>query len=191
MKQIILASKSPRRKELFQILGLEFKTEESNFEENLDKNPPPKKLAIFLSQGKAKAVAKNHKDAIIIAADTLVAFQNKILGKPQSPQCAFKMLNGISGKPHSVVTGFTVIDSKTGKTVSEAMETKVYFRKFSPREIKNYIKTGEPLDKAGAYAIQGLGQLLIKKIEGSYSNVVGLPLTALAQSLKKFGINVL
>lgn len=191
MPKIILASQSPRRQALFKILGLEFEMEESNYQENLKKDLKPKDLAIFLSQGKAKAVAIQNKDAVIIAADTLIAFENKVLGKPASQEEAFKMLWEMRGKYHSVITGLTIINAQTGKTESKAVETRVYFRKFSKEEVKNYVATGEPQDKAGAYGIQGLGQLLIEKIEGDYSNVVGLPLGALARSLKKFGLKVI
>ncbi len=191
MRKIILGSRSPRRRELFKILSLPFVTEESDYEEDLTKKLTPKKLAVTMSQGKARAVAKNKKDAIVIAADTLIAFQNKILGKPRSRKHAFAMLSKMSGRVHSVITGYTIIDTKTKKNLSKAIETKVYFRKLKPQEIKNYIKTDQPLDKAGAYGIQGLGQLLIQKIEGDYSNVVGLPLSSLVQSLEKFNVNVL
>jgi len=191
MRKIILASRSPRRRELFKILDLPFVTEESDYEEDLTKKLTPKQLAVTMSRGKARAVAKNKKDAIVIAADTLISFQNKILGKPHSRKHAFVMLSKMSGKVHSVITGYTIIDTKTKKILSKAIETKVYFRKLKPQEIKNYIKTDQPLDKAGAYGIQGLGQLLIQKIEGNHSNVVGLPLGALVQSLKKFNVNIL
>lgn len=193
MPKIILASKSPRRQELFKILDLEFEMEESDYEEDLEKALKPKELAIFLSQGKAKAVASQHKNenAVIIAADTLIAFQDKILGKPSSKEEALKILWTMRGKCHSVITGLTIINTQTGKTESKAVETRVYFRKFSKEEVKNYVATGEPQDKAGAYGIQGLGQLLIEKIEGDYSNVVGLPLGTLARSLKKFGLKVI
>lgn len=191
MAQIILASGSPRRKELLQILGLKFSVVESNYKEDLKQNLKPRALAIFLSQAKAKVAAIQYQNAIIIAADTLISFQNKILGKPQSPEDAFKMLWQMRGKAHAVISGFTILDAKSGKMDSHAVETKIFFRKFSAQEIKNYIHTGETLDKAGAYSIQGLGQLLIAKIEGDYTNVVGLPLAALAQSLKKFGIKII
>lgn len=191
MRKIILASGSPRRKELLQILGLQFDLEESNYKEELEKKRNPKELACFLSQNKAKAVAQKHKDAIVIAADTLIVFQGKILGKPRSREDAQEMLRRISNKSHSVITGFTIIDTRKNKTISQTVETKVYFRKLSEKEIENYVKTGEPQDKAGAYGIQGLGQILIQRIEGDYANVVGLPLGALAQSLKEFKINVI
>jgi septum formation protein len=100
------------------------------------------------------------------------------------------MLGSMGGKRHVVITGFTILDTETGKTVSKAVETKVYLRKLTGEEIEAYLHTGEPLDKAGAYAIQGLGALLVKKIEGDYYNVIGLPLTSLARELKKFGVNL-
>jgi len=191
MRKIILASKSPRRRELFKILGVPFVIKESDYEENLTKKMEPKELAITMSQGKARTIAKKQKDAIVIAADTLISFQNKVLGKPRSEKDAFSMLSQMSGKVHSVITGYTILDTKTKKNLSKAVETKVYFRKLKSQEIKNYIKTSQFLDKAGAYGIQELGQLLIEKIEGNYSNVVGLPLGSLVQSLKQFDINIL
>ncbi len=191
MRKIILASKSPRRKELFGILGIPFVCEESNFEEDIEQTFPPRELACYLAQGKAQAVAPKHPNAIIIAADTLIALGNQVLGKPHTPEKAREMLQMMSGKSHSVITGYAILDTQTNKAVSRAVETKVYFRKLSAKEIENYVKTKQPLDKAGSYGIQGLGQLLIQKIEGDYSNVVGLPLSALAQDLKKFGVKII
>ena len=131
-----------------------------------------------------------HADSIIIAADTIGVLEGRILGKPLDAPHACKMLAELSGRCHSVITGFTVIDSATDKAVSRSVETKVHFRKLSRAEISRYVKTGEPLDKAGAYAIQGLGSLLVERIEGDYNNVIGLPICALAIVLKGFGITL-
>ena len=191
MKTIILASASPRRKELLEQIGLKFEVEPSNYEENLNSELEPRELAKSLSLKKAELVARNRKDALVIAADTFVVLEGKILGKPQTETIARKMLEAISGKQHSVITGFTIIDTGSHKALSRSVATKVYIRKLTSNEIDAYVKSKEPLDKAGAYAIQGLGSVIVEKIEGDYFNVVGLPLSALSESLKEFGIHVL
>jgi septum formation protein len=191
MKKIILASASPRRKELLEKIGLKFKVEPGGITEDLTSDLPPQELAKKLSRGKASAVSKKHPEAIIIAADTIGVFEGKIIGKPHTTTEAKKMLRMLNGKSHLVITGFTIIDTKTGKIISKSVETKVYFCKLTKAEIDAYIATGEPLDKAGGYAIQGLGALIVEKIEGDYYNVIGLPLSALVESLKGFGIKVL
>jgi septum formation protein len=191
MKTIILASASPRREELLEKIGLKFKVEPSNYEENISCELEPHELAKLLSLEKAKLVAKNHKNALIIAADTLIVFEGKILGKPRTKTEAREMLETINGKPHSVITGFTIVDSGSNKALSRSVETKIHLRKLSSTEIDAYVKSQEPLDKAGAYAIQGLGSVIVEKIEGDYFSVVGLPLSALAVSLKEFGVHIL
>lgn len=191
MKTIILASASPRRKELLEKLGLKFKVEPSNSEEHVRYELAPHELAKALSLEKAKAIAQRYKDVIIIAADTLIVFEGRILGKPHTGTEAKEILKTLNGKPHSVITAFTIVDTEANKTISRSVETKVYLRKLSSDEIDAYVKSKEPLDKAGAYAIQGLGSMIVEKIEGDYFNVVGLPLSALAESLKELGISIL
>ncbi len=191
MKTIILASASPRRKELLEKIGLKFEVEPSNYEENISSELGPHELAKSLSLEKAKLIAKNHKNALVIAADTFIVLEGAILGKPRTETEARKMLGTISGRQHSVITGFTIIDTETNKALSKSVETRVYIRKLTSTEIAAYVESKEPLDKAGAYAIQGLGSVIVEKIEGDYFNVIGLPLSALAQSLKEFGVNVL
>ena len=191
MKKIILASASPRRKEILGTTGLKFDICVSDYEEDLSMKKAPRALARFLSRKKAEEVAHKYKNAIIIAADTFIVFKDKLLGKPHTAKEATRMLTMLSGKAHSVITGFTVLDTGSNKLVSRSIETKVYFKKMTQKEINAYVSTKEPLDKAGAYAIQGLGAALIEKIEGDFLNVVGLPLSALAKTLKGFGINVL
>jgi len=190
MKTIILASASPGRKELLKKTGLKFKVEPSNYEENISPELEPHELAKSLSLEKAKLVAKNHKNALIIAADTFIVLEDKILGKPRTETEAKKMLEAISGRQHSVITGFAIMDTEDNKALSKSVETKVYIRKLTSNEIDAYVKSKEPLDKAGAYAIQGLGSAIVEKIEGDYFNVVGLPLSALAESLKEFGVRI-
>jgi septum formation protein len=191
MKKIILASSSPRRKELLKLTGLPFSVDAVDCHEEMDLGLVPHKLAKFLSCEKAETAAKKYADALIIAADTFVAFKGGLLGKPHTKKEAVKMLEALNGKAHSVITGFTIIDTKTNKRVSRSVETRVWFKKLTKDEIEAYVGTGEPLDKAGAYAIQGMGSLIVRKIEGDYFNVIGLPLSTLTASLKKFGIFVL
>lgn len=190
MQNIILASTSPRRKELLEKTGLPFTIVASNYEEDMTLALAPHDLAKHLSKGKADAVAPDHQDSIIIAADTFIVFGDKILGKPHTSEKAKEMLAMLSGKTHSIITGFTIIDTKTKKTTSCTTETKVHFRKLTADEIDAYVATGEPLDKAGAYGIQGLGSELVDKIEGSFSNVVGLPVEEVMVVLKDFGVEV-
>jgi septum formation protein len=192
MVKIILASASPRRKYLLEKLGIPFEIEVSNFEEDMNLKLPPLELAKVLSSGKAEAVAKNHsgEDVIIIGADTFVVLDGKILGKPHTPERAKEMIGKMSGRGHSIITGFTVIDTKSNKKVSKAIESKVYFRNLSESEIENYVKTGETLDKAGAYAIQEAGATLVEKTEGDFTTIIGLPIPALVEELKNFGINL-
>ena len=191
MKHIILVSSSPRRRELLKILGLKFTAIAADYEEKMNIKLPPLELAKFLSAGKAKSAIKKYPKHLIIAADTFVAYKNELLGKPCDKSEAFRMLKKISGKTLSVITGYTIIDATSGKRLSKAVESKITLKRLSDAEINNYIKTKEPLDKAGAFAVQGLGSIFIKKIEGDFLGVVGLPLFGLSQSLKKFGIKIL
>ncbi|MDI6745100.1 MAG: Maf family protein [Thermodesulfovibrionales bacterium] len=190
MKKIVLASASPRRKEILALTGLRFSVEPSDYEEILDNVIKPHKLAKRLSLKKARAVAGKYRDALIIAADTFIVFRKKLLGKPHTPKEARKMLTMLNGKSHLVITGYTVLDTRTGKNITRSVETKVWLKKMTAQEIAAYVATKEPLDKAGAYAIQGRSAMIVQKIEGDYLNVVGLPLSDLADSLKKFGIKL-
>ena len=190
MKPVVLASSSPRRKELLEQIGLKFTVDAGEVNEDISRKPNPTDLVKTISLEKATAAAARHPDSIIIAADTIGVLGNKLLGKPRGAAEAVAMLHMMSGKCHSVLTGFTVLDAGDGRTVSKVVETRVYFKKLSPEEIENYVRSGEPLDKAGAYAIQGIGSSLIDRIEGDYYNVIGLPLYALVNELKKFGISL-
>ena len=190
MRKIILASTSPRRKELLAKTGLKFLVVSSDYEEDMTLKLPPKELAKVLSMGKAAAVAKKYEDAIVIGADTFVAYKNKLLGKPHTAERARKMLKQLNGGMNSVITGFSIIDTKTGKHVSRAIECKVYLRKMTNREIDAYVKTGEPLDMAGAYAVQERGSVFVRKTEGNFFTIMGLPIYELMQELKKFGVEV-
>jgi septum formation protein len=191
MRKIVLASASPRRKELLQKIGLKFEVDASNCAEEIDPAMEPDEIVRRISVAKAKAVASRHKDAVIIAADTIGVLGKKLLGKPNTAAEARKMLAQISGKSHDVITGFTVLDTATHKIISGTVNTRVYIKKLTPQEIEAYVATGESLDKAGAYGIQGLGAVIVERIDGDYYNVVGLPLSALVEVLKEFGISVL
>ena len=190
-RKIILASASPRRKELLALTGLKFEVDPGDYKEDMNLKLGPHELARFLSLEKAKSAAGKYGNAIIIAADTFVIIREQILGKPHTREEARRMLLLLEGRTHSVITGFTVLDTDTGKKLSRSVETKITFKKLTGLEIDAYIKTKEPLDKAGAYAIQGLGSVLVKRIDGDYFNVIGLPLCALSESLKDFGIQIL
>ena len=176
---LILASGSPRRKEILDTMGLEFSVDVSDADESFAGTP--EEMVLELSRRKALAVASRHSGAMILAADTLV-FGDEVLGKPHSAEEAKRMLAVLSGRWHSVYTGVTMIDTRSGKTLSRADVTRVHFVALTAQDIDAYVATGEPLDKAGAYGIQGRGGMFIDRIEGSYSNVVGLPM-ALVRSM--------
>ncbi|MCL5666247.1 MAG: Maf family protein [Patescibacteria group bacterium] len=182
-RQIILASTSPRRRELLKHLGIKFQVADSGYEEVHHKHFKPQDLVKFLAEGKARSTARRYPKAVIIAADTSVYFKGKAYGKPKNLAQARSMLKGFSGKTHQVYTGLCVLDAKTGKTTVRAVKTLVTFRKLNSKGLKTYLMTGEPMGKAGAYAIQGLGAGLIEKVSGDYNNVVGLPLTLLEKML--------
>lgn len=190
-KQLILASRSPRRRELLGRWKIPFTAVESHYEEDMTLPLPPKRLAKVLSMGKAKSVATKYPNAIVVAADTFIAHRGKLMGKPKSVADAKQMLRQLSGRTHSVITGLAIIDTTTGQKVSKAVEAQITFRPITTREINAYVASGEPMDKAAAYAIQGIGSVIIKKIDGDYHGVMGLPLYQLAQELEKFGVKVL
>lgn len=191
MRKIILASKSPRRKQLLEMIGLEFEVAASDINEDLKENLPPDEFVKKLSLLKAEDIAKRFPNSIIISADTVIVLENKTIGKPKDEKHAKEILKNCSGNTHKVLTGFTILDSSNSNVVSKSVETKVTFRKMSDVEIESYIASGEPLDKAGGYAVQGIGSVFVEKIEGDFFNVVGLPVYNVAEELKKFGIYVL
>jgi len=191
MNRIILASSSPRRSQLLEQLGLPFEVVPSGHPEDHDVGGDPHELVKSLSLAKAKAVAAEHREAVVIAADTVVEFHGQILGKPQTGPEAAGMLETLNGRAHRVITGFTVMTMAGQETVTRSVETTVHLKRLTREEIGAYVASGEPLGKAGAYAIQGLGAVIIDRIEGDYYNVVGLPLNALSQVLQDFGISVL
>ena len=184
MRRIILASGSPRRRELLKDIGLDFEIYKPDVDESRLNNEPPQDLCLRLSRLKAEAGAKKFPDCIIIAADTIVVIDNKILGKPHDREDAFNMLKTLQGREHEVITGVSV--ALGSQIIFHAEHTLVKFTALSDDEIRGYISTGECDDKAGAYAIQGRGATLIEGITGDYFNVVGLPLCTLSKILKKF-----
>ena len=184
MYRYILASASPRRSELLAQVGIKFQVIKSDLEEIIN-NVEPEQVVIELSRQKAQDVYNklvDKKNVVVIGADTIVYNDNKILGKPKDDEDAFKMLAILSGKSHYVYTGVTL--NMNGEIISFAEKTRVDVYSMSENEINAYIKTKEPLDKAGAYAIQGLFAAYIKGIEGDYNNVVGLPIGRICQELK-------
>jgi len=184
-KKIILASASPRRRELLKHLGLTFEVIPSKIEEDVKDGEEPCEHVLRLARLKAQEIARDQDSAVIIGADTIVVLGGEILGKPKDEEEAFAMLSQMSGRVHRVFTGFCVLDASDGSEYSEAVESKVRFKHLTPEEIRGYIKTGEPMDKAGAYAVQGRGSYMIKEIQGSYTNVVGLPLCELVEVLSR------
>lgn len=172
-------------------IGLKFTVDTSAREDKLIDGPEPHQLARQISLKKAQSVAGNYHDAIIIAADTFGVIDDRILGKPHSESEARAMLETINGRCHKVITGFTILDTATTGTISSSVETMVFIRRLTNMEIETYVKSAEPLGKAGAYAIQGLGAVIVERIEGDYFNVMGLPLCAITEAMKEFGVNVL
>lgn len=178
---LILASGSPRRKELIELLGIPFCVEVSQADENLKEPLPPDETVKELSFRKAEAVAKNHKNEIVLGVDTVVFCGGQILGKPKNEEDAKRMLRLLSGRTHEVYSGFTLI--KDGKRYSESVCTSVHFSVLSENEIDAYIASGEPMDKAGAYGIQGKAAKFVVGIEGDYHSVVGLPVQRIYKAL--------
>ena len=177
MKKLVLASASPRRADLLRLLGLNFEIDPSHISEDLDIPLPPEDHVLEISRKKADAVAPRHKNALILSADTVVALGNHILEKPADASQARDMLTRLSGKTHRVLTGLALSDTQSGNTLSDIAITKVTFRLLTPEEIRLYVETGEPLDKAGAYGAQGRAAAFIESISGCFYNVVGLPLS--------------
>ena len=178
---LILASKSPRRKELLDLMGIPYKIIVSNADENAQEIKNPKKYALEIARRKCNEVYNNNLNDTVISADTIVFIKNKILGKPANNADTKAMLTLLSGEKHFVITGVVVKNSK--KEISFVEKTAVYFNKLSSEEINRYVASGEPADKAGAYAIQGLGSVFVRRIKGDYSNVVGLPVSRLYKTL--------
>ena len=188
--KLILASGSPRRAELLERMGLSFTVQPANTEEKLEPGLTPQQEVMNLSRQKAEAVAKTlTEEAVVLSADTVVVMDGEILGKPHSEENAIEMLEALSGRSHLVLTGVTVMSPRG--TQCACVETEVHFRDLSPQEIRAYVATGEPMDKAGAYGIQGYAALFVERLVGDYYNVMGLPVCQTGLMLRQAGIEVL
>jgi septum formation protein len=186
---VILASASPRRRELLARLVAGFQVVAPDVDETLE-GPPTPAVVEALALRKARAVAARAREGVVVGADTIVVVDGEPLGKPSGPDEACAMLRRIRGRRHQVITGVAVVDAATGRAASAAVVSEVTMRDYDEAAIQAYVATGEPLDKAGAYAIQGAGATLVAGWEGSYSNVVGLPLEATGRLLADFGVAV-
>jgi septum formation protein len=185
--QIYLASKSPRRRKLLKQIAVHFKSLSVDLNEDIIEGEHPVKTVKRLALDKSDAAIKKIKSGIIITADTIVVLNNEIIGKPKNKKNAFDILSRLSGKTHAVYTGFVIYDISTGRKIVDYEKTKVTFRKLLPEEIRSYIETGSPMDKAGAYGIQDdFGAVFVEKINGCYYNVVGLPLAKFYKRLMEF-----
>lgn len=189
-KKIILASTSPRRHGLAQQMGLEFDIVASGFEEDMTQDLGPEELAKTLAYGKAADVAKKYQEGIVLGIDTFVSFTGQKLGKPKTESEARDLLKSFSGKELHVYSGVAMIDCETGTEIKDCEISEVKFRELSDEEIDRYVKTGEPMDKAGAFAVQGLGSIFIEKINGCYANIVGFPISNIYKNLSKLGVNI-
>lgn len=182
-EQVILASGSPRRRELLGGMGVEFIIDVPDVDETVGGKPG--EMVAVLAERKARAVAERRNEGVIIAADTLVALDDCALGKPEDDEDAKRMLRSLSGRTHDVFTGVCVLNARTGKMLVEAVRSGVVFRELTDAEIDEYVATGEPRDKAGAYAIQGGAGKFISAFEGSRTNIIGLPVERLTEMLQE------
>lgn len=191
--KVILASKSPRRVEILEKIVKEFEVVQSNFDENtIDFKGDIEKYVKDLSRNKAIEVSKRlNEPSIVIAADTVVFQGGKVLEKPKNEEDAFSMLSSLSGNTHKVYSGICLINTYDDTVVTDCDCTEVRFSELNPRQIRNYINSGEPMDKAGAYGIQGLGGAFVEGIKGCYYNVMGLPLNKLYKALENYDITIL
>jgi septum formation protein len=187
-KRIVLASASPRRSELLDSAGISFSVVPADIPEELLPGESPTAHVLRLAAEKALAVAGSAEGDIFVGADTVVVCDGEIMGKPVDSAAARRMLNALSGKAHEVITGFTVYEREQERLVSDAVSTRVIFKPLTAGEIDAYVATGCPFDKAGAYAIQGGAAYMVRGIEGSYTNVVGLPLCEVVEVLRMFGV---
>ncbi len=187
-RKIILASGSPRRKRLLNLLGVKFSVKVSNYEEDMTAHSDPRQLVKFLAMEKAREVARFYKDGIIIGADSVIVFKNKIIGKPKDNNDAKKILKNFSGQEHLAITGFAIIDTKYDKTIADFSQTVVKFRDLTDEEINDYVKTGEPLGMAGAYGLMDHGAFLAESVKGDFYTVIGLPLAKVYLALKELKV---
>ncbi len=187
-RPLILASASPRRAWLLGRLGVSFSIVPSEVEEVRKPGEPPKEFALRIAREKALSVASRVGSGLVIGCDTIVVVDGEALGKPSDEAEARRMLGRLSGRAHRVISGVAVAEQPGGRMEDEVVSTKVWFKTLTAGEIEEYVATGEPMDKAGAYGIQELGMLLVSRIEGDHNSVVGLPVFTLAGMLEKFGV---
>ncbi|SDN59079.1 Maf family protein [Alkalicoccus daliensis] len=188
MKTVVLASQSPRRKELLTQAGIEFTVQPSVKEEIYDPAETPDNIVASLALQKAEEVFAQHPEAVVIGSDTMVAIDGKMLGKPKDEEEAARMLKQLSGRTHQVHTGAAILSKEDRTVFTETVQ--VTFYPLTESEINTYIQSKEPADKAGAYGIQGLGAVLVERIEGDYFSIVGLPVAKVVRALKKHGIQL-
>lgn len=186
MAQLILASSSPRRKELLELIGAQFITDPADVDESRLPGENPEDYALRIAVDKARTAAGRYSEGVVVGADTIVVLDDMIMGKPASRQDAEEMLRHLSGRTHRVLTAVALVDAATGAESSFIETTYVRFRRLTPDEITGYVATGEPMDKAGAYGIQGRASVFVEGIDGCFFNVVGLPLSRLDKALKGF-----
>jgi len=184
---IILASASPRRQELLKGIGLKFDVIPSGVNEDALDGETPRGHVLRLSKDKSFAVSQNNPDAWVLGADTAVIIDGEVLGKPGTQKEARIMLKKLSGREHRVITGFTIVNKSTDVIISDAVESSVLFKKILEDEMNWYVKTEEPYDKAGGYAVQGMAAFFVREIHGSYTNVIGLPLMEVVMALRRVG----
>ena len=189
-RPLILASGSPRRRELLGELGVPFAVDVSDADETADPVPSAADQAMSLAERKARAVVARRHEGLVLGADTIVVLDGELLGKPEDDADAHRMLRRLSGRPHEVVTGLALVDAATGEIARSAVTSTVHMRRLGDDEIAAYVATGEPRDKAGAYAIQGTGSALISALDGCFTNVVGLPLCETATLLARLGVAI-
>jgi len=182
---LILASESPRRKELLELAGLEFAIRPSRVDEALKPGESPGDYVLRLASDKARWCARRHPDAWVLAADTVVVLEDEIMGKPEDRSQARDMLQRLSGRTHEVLTGYCLMNRNLREQKRDYVITRVEFRKLEGKDIEAYLDSGEPVGKAGGYAIQGLGAALVKRVNGSYTNVVGLPLAEIIELFRR------
>jgi septum formation protein len=191
MKRLVLASGSPRRQEILEQLGLEFEVMVSHAYEAFPEGCPPEKAAMAVALQKTRyVVQRTGFPAIVIGADTIVVLDGEVMGKPLDAGQAFQMINALAGKEHTVITGLAVVDTESGEERTDYQSTLVRMKEIPPDRIKKYVATGEPFDKAGAYAVQGKASVFVEGINGCFFNVVGLPVGKLDSMLRSVGVDL-
>jgi MAF protein len=190
LEGLILASASPRRRQLFSLLEVPFTSLTADVEENRGHGEKPEEMVCRLSRAKAEALAEDYSGRLIVAADTIVVLDDQVLGKPADADEAATMLQRLWGREHLVFSGLTALSPSTGQQITELVQTTVWMRPYSDEEISRYVASGDPLDKAGAYAIQHQGFNPVAHIQGCYTSVMGLPLCHLTQALSRLGLTL-